>query len=131
MEITNSFTNNTDQENLIRAWSLIISTRLQEAANIAETSGPGVMVYKFLPSEEKVQDLDNEEVANCQAIFAPREKKQVWETFFGQVPYKDAIIEKYNPEEHILISVHVPAADNQDNTVGTVRLFSKSTLEPL
>lgn len=130
MEISSKFTNPVDQENLCKAWALIIETKLGEALNFAELNGPGVTVFRFLPSEEKVQCLDSIDIPNCQVYYAPREKKQVWEIFFGQIPYKDAVLEKYNPEEHILISVHVPADDNNDSTVGTVRLFSKD-LEPL
>lgn len=115
-----------DGDNLLKAWNIITNTRMNECKELTEKNGPGAVIYKFLPHEEnRVQDLDETPVPNCQLYYIPRvEKSPAWDMFFKEEP----LIPKYDAEKHLLVSVNVPTENDTETTIGSSKLFYKETL---
>lgn len=109
-----------DRRRLSHAWSRIIPEYLSMCVQHVDEKGPGISIFRFL-SQKDMKDGDK---SNCGYLFMSRES-QSWENVWSDIPNAEAIMSAYNPQKHIIVSVHIPAVEGQDNTIGNVRIFER------
>jgi len=106
-----------DTFRLSRAWNFIIPEKFELCRKYAEEKGEGVSVFRLLPEEETI-----EQNFNCTYNYILKDNPG-WEIIFQNVPNRDKIFEVYDPSRHLIVSVHIPTVEGNENTVGCVRVF--------
>ena len=109
-----------DNQRLAKAWNCIMDDFFDLCIKHSnEKSVEGISVFKFLSKTE----VKNKENINCGFQFITKDSMH-WNKTLG--PYKEEIIKEFDPDKHLLISVHVPTVSDQNETIGNIRLFNKT-----
>ena len=111
---------------LAYAWERILPGFFEICVSHTRDHGPGISVFNMLtPSERQAGDD-----SNCIFNYITYESS-VWDETMVHVPNKEEIMAAYDPNRHVIVSVHIPAIEGQNNTIGNVRLFENQLKDDL
>lgn len=119
-------------------WNLVLPTYFDKCVELSKEKGSGITIFKML-SQVRMNDLptvegdgpvvEGEEPSkeptcfNCEVhYFSATDRSFNWDLVLETAPNRTELLASYDPENHILVSVHVPVGDS-DDTIGNVRLF--------
>ena len=114
-----------DKYRLSNAWECILGQFFNLCIEKSIENGSGISVFKMLSKHEKQKDANQ---SNCAYNYITNDTSQ-WKVALG--PYKDEIIESYDADKHVIISVHIPSTNGQDETIGNTRIFNKEKGNPI
>jgi len=113
--------NTDDESRLTHAWDCIIDEFFDLCIKHSNNSKNGISVFKMLSKIEKQRHDDKN--MNCAFQYITSDSIY-WNTTLG--PYKEDILKEFDPDKHLLISIHIPATAGQDETIGNIKIFDKS-----
>lgn len=120
-----------DISKLEATWNLVLPTYFDKCVELSKEKGSGVSIFKMLTeakmNESKTNGADESpqepNIFNCELhYFSATDRSFNWDLVLETVPNRTEMLAMYDPENHIMISVHVPVGDT-DDTIGTIRLF--------
>lgn len=109
------------ERNLLNhSWNCVLPEYFNKCKKLTLNQGSGICVFR-------VHASPGNDGNNCEFFFISNQSPQ-WKTFLKDVPNQDYIENNYDPSKHILVSVHVPTIDdneelNDNRTVGEIRMF--------
>lgn len=107
-----------DRRRLVHAWTCILPTYFGMCVEHSRDNGAGISIFRMISNSGKL--AENE--PNCNFHYVVKESTQ-WEAVLTQIPNRDNILKVYDSSKHVLVSVHIPAVEGQDMTVGNIRMF--------
>ena len=114
-----------NEARLANAWECIMDQFFDLCVSKTAEHGGGISLFKMLPKREKNK---SEQKINCAYNYITTGSFG-WKAAIG--PFKDEIVKQYDPEKHVLISVHVPTETSHVDTIGSTRLFSNEKNNPV
>lgn len=108
-----------DANRLGYAWDLIMPAYHKTCVDAAVQHGSGLLIFKLYRQSQTIEDQH----ANCEFAHLARDSP-MWTAAFEFAPNKDSFAAVYDPSVHILVSVHIPAGEHGDDTIGNIRMFS-------
>lgn len=107
-----------DLKRIAYAWTCVMPAYFDMCREHTQKNGAGICIFNFLTNKTAQTDPHS---PNCIFRFLPKETS-LYEDALKNVPKRDEL-RRYDPNDHILVIVHIPALEGQNSVVGDARLI--------